>query len=30
MSNEKSDVNVNSEYKDMLFNFIFGSPENRK
>ena len=30
MSNEKSDVNVNSEYKDRLFNFIFGSPENRK
>ena len=30
MSNEKNGTNVNSEYKDRLFNFIFGSPENRK
>nr|WP_297703269.1 hypothetical protein [uncultured Butyrivibrio sp.] len=28
MSEEK--VNVNLKYKDRLFNFIYGSPENRK
>lgn len=30
MSNELKNVTVNGEYKDRLFNFIFGSPENRK
>ena len=30
MSNEQSNVTANNEYKDRLFNFIFGSPENRK
>ncbi len=30
MSDELKNVNVNGEYKDRLFNFIFGSPENRK
>ncbi len=30
MSNESKNVTVNGEYKDRLFNFIFGSPENRK
>ena len=30
MSNEQRIVTANNEYKDRLFNFIFGSPENRK
>ncbi|MBE5845062.1 MAG: hypothetical protein E7302_12975 [Butyrivibrio sp.] len=30
MSEETSKVTVNNEYKDRLFNFIFGSPDNRK
>ncbi len=30
MSEEINKVTVNREYKDRLFNFIFGSPENRK
>ncbi len=30
MSEEQNSVTVNKEYKDRLFNFIFGSPENRK
>lgn len=30
MSEEVKNVTVNGEYKDRLFNFIFGSPENRK
>ena len=30
MSDESKKVTVNTEYKDRLFNFIFGSPENRK
>ena len=30
MSEEQKNVTVNKEYKDRLFNFIFGNPENRK
>ena len=30
MSEEQNKVTANNEYKDRLFNFIFGSPENRK
>ncbi len=30
MSEEINKVTVNKEYKDRLFNFIFGSPENKK
>ncbi len=30
MSDELKNVTLNGEYKDRLFNFIFGSPENRK
>ncbi len=30
MSEEINKVTVNREYKDRLFNFIFGSPENKK
>ena len=30
MSEETNKVTVNNEYKDRLFNFIFGSPDNRK
>ncbi len=30
MSEETNKVTINNEYKDRLFNFIFGSPDNRK
>ncbi len=30
MSSDSKNVTVNGEYKDRLFNFIFGSEENRK